>query len=407
MRLRKWETAALALCVAIGTSLDAVQAQYADDGGQYQSANDAAGQAGASLDAIGFEGSVESYGVGGYDSGDGCNSGSCAGSSGSGLDFGLLSRPGQFFFGATYIYARADFSEALAYVEQDAVAGGDTFHMYDFDYNSSYSFDGGYRLCDCGGEIRFNFTRLRSEADFTAINSNGSNIGLFSPYEIDAPGTGQQIQGDVDVDLRSYDLGFAKTIPLGSPLGSCDCGDTCGADCGSGCGSGWCPAWDIKWSAGLRFAEVEWARGTVAFDTGGQFIDTTVTRMDFEGTGARVGLEGRRYIGRRGRFSVYAKGDISLLVGRVNIETLTTGTAGPAGFTRASFKNIIPVTEIEVGGSVHIRDHITLTAGYFLSAWHDLGMRDEYDFSQFQLGHYDDANILGFDGYFTRAEIAF
>ena len=38
-------------------------------------------------------------------------------------------------------------------------------------------------------------------------------------------------------------------------------------------------------------------------------------------------------------------------------------------------------------------------------------MRDEYDFvagaGGFQLSHYDDANILGFDGLFARAEITY
>ena len=94
-------------------------------------------------------------------------------------------------------------------------------------------------------------------------------------------------------------------------------------------------------------------------------------------------------------------------MGRVNINTQVVGTAGPGGFIRSSFKNVIPVTEIEAGGSIYIRDNIELSAGYFLSAWHDLGMRDEYDFSQFQLGQYDDANILGFDGFFARAEVLF
>ena len=39
----------------------------------------------------------------------------------------------------------------LAYVEQNAIEGGETWHQIDFDYNSSYSFYGGVYLCDCGG----------------------------------------------------------------------------------------------------------------------------------------------------------------------------------------------------------------------------------------------------------------
>jgi hypothetical protein len=37
-------------------------------------------------------------------------------------------------------------------------------------------------------------------------------------------------------------------------------------------------------------------------------------------------------------------------------------------------------------------------------------MRDEYNFSNIpgiQLSHYDDANILGFDGFFARVDVRF
>ena len=43
-----------------------------------------------------------------------------------------------------------------------------------------------------------------------------------------------------------------------------------------------------------------------------------------------------------------------------------------------------------------------------LSAWHDLGFRDEPVRANVQdINSYDDANILGFDGYYVRCEWAF
>ena len=79
-----------------------------------------------------------------------------------------MSRPGQFFLAGEYIYARASLSEALAYVVSDPndPEGGQDFVDFSFDYQSSYRFSGGYRLCDCGCEIAFNFARYRSEAEF-------------------------------------------------------------------------------------------------------------------------------------------------------------------------------------------------------------------------------------------------
>jgi hypothetical protein len=125
-------------------------------------------------------------------------------------------------------------------------------------------------------------------------------------------------------------------------------------------------------------------------------------------------LLGRRYIGRNGWFSIFAKGDISVLVGDMDIQTITTddpaGNPVVASSHRNSARRVIPVTEVEAGAAMNITNNIRLSAGYFIAAWHDLGMRDEYDFSGvpgLQLSHYDDANILGFDGFFARAEIGF
>ncbi len=70
------------------------------------------------------------------------------------------------------------------------------------------------------------------------------------------------------------------------------------------------------------------------------------------------------------------------------------------------------MTEIETGISATVTCHSTFSAGYMLSAWHDLGFRDESVLGQQQLDqtlitHYDDANILSFDGFFARYEWAY
>ncbi|MCH7751015.1 MAG: hypothetical protein IH898_02515 [Planctomycetes bacterium] len=355
---------------------------------------------------------------------------------------GIMDRAGQFFLVGEYIYARANLSEALAYVVLDPIQPLDGLQVveYDFDYKSSYRFSGGYRFCDCGGEIVFSYARYRGEADFFVQDTSASTaITIFGPYEANAPGDSGILIGEADIDVRSYDLSFSKTIPLGSPLGYCGacddtcydsccddscCDDTCFDDtcfddtCCSDCCSGWCPAWDITWSAGVRFAEAGWSRVNTSFESDFQDQVTSVnTRLDFEGAGARVGILGRRYFGQSGLMSAYAKCDISLLVGNMDIQTITIDNPdGSAPLAVVSHSNsgrrIIPVTEIEAGLTAHISNHVHLSSGYFLSAWHDLGFRDEYNFlgpqgGGFQLSHYDDANILGFDGFFARAEVTY
>lgn len=405
MKLRSWGAAALAACALLAGATRLHAKQAAISGGS------AAAPVAAPMASADMASEMEQSELAGYNSVGGCNTcgtGSCcAGPAGFA---GLLSRPIQLVFGAEYIYAKANFSDALAFVEQDLVNGGETWRCFDFNYNSSYGFYGGVYLPDCGGAMMFNFRRLTSDADVAATST--STVDIFGPFEID-----DNIEGHADVDLKSYDLSFAKTIPLGCPL-ECGCATGCGDSCddtccdrgANGCGSGcgWCPAWDVTWSGGIRFADVSWNRGLSAFDplNGGAFIDGYNTNMSFQGFGGRVGLLGRRYIGKRGLASLYAKGDWSLLLGDVNLETLVTNAAGTA-FARKSCEQIIPVTEIELGGSVHLGAHATLSAGYFWSAWHDLGTSETYDFNQFQIHHYDDGNILGFDGLFGRVEVAF
>ena len=134
--------------------------------------------------------------------------------------------------------------------------------------------------------------------------------------------------------------------------------------------------------------------------------------MEFQGAGPRFGLEGRRYFGKKYRASLFLKSDVSLLLGNVNIAN-TRNVAGLVNTTILDTTQIIPVLDIVAGGTVSVSDRISVSGGYLFSAWHDLGMRDTFDilddpgFQQPTDLTFDDANILGFDGYFVRAEVSF
>jgi hypothetical protein len=345
---------------------------------------------------------------GGCDDGccDTCGSDACGGGcltrGGFGCNlFGWICPPDKYYFTADYIYARANFSEAIAYLEQDDQqqqgVGTDTFHSLDFAYESSYRFGGGYRLCDCNEEVRFMFTRLSSTANATAPS------GSFLAYEVTAPPEGETLI-HADVDLRTYDVDFAKTIQLGGSSCS-DCCDPCGPRCAP---------WDLTWTGGFRFADANWDRTYTAVDEELGARTNAESVMDFRGGGVKVGLEGRRYFCDNGCFSVYMKGDISLLLGDVDLQAVRT-TFDPTNSDQPntlntqtfSSRQIIPVTEIETGLTGHITCNSSITTGYMFSAWHDLGFRDEFAFPTLMETNYDDANILGFDGFFARLEVAF
>ena len=209
----------------------------------------------------------------------------------------------------------------------------------------------------------------------------------------------------------TFDLECAKTIPLGGQC--CDCSDTCGDGCCNSCGN-CCPAWDITWSGGIRWADVGWQRQFTALDSNDFAVTDARIGMNFRGGGLRTGLEGRRYFFRDGWLSIYGKGDISLLLGDVNVSSIRdvndpSSSTNPIVTNTQTFRTrqIIPVTELEAGATAQVSCSTAITAGYLFAAYHDLGFRDEHELNTLLPTTYDDANILGFDGFFARIEIGF
>jgi Legionella pneumophila major outer membrane protein precursor len=429
---------ALLVCTAMGASS---QNAFAQDTANYRYAKNAAapsargpvedlpmgqqntGQKAVPNDSSGYvDGGVmpdHSYpggleGTGGYPGCDceSCEGSPCGDSCGCSSGCGLCGHGGgSWFVTGEYLNVRAHFSDALAFVEQERAVttnsdfATQTFHQLDYDYEGSYRVGGGYRLCCCGDEVRFLFTRLNSSAaaDTFAPQQPTTTVIIapFLPAPLSAPAT---LAVRSSVDVESYDLEFRKTIPLG--------GTTC-SSCSDCCQSA-CPAWDIVWSGGVRGANVDAERKyTVSGDpTNVENNGTTRSSLQFDGAGLRTGLEGRRYFGHDGWFSVFAKGDLSLLLGDLDLNTerrLTNGIAPDQRVIESMHATqIVPVTELEAGITASVTCRSTFSAGYMLSAWHDLGFRDEGVRANVQdVNNYDDANILGFDGFFARYEWAY
>jgi major outer membrane protein len=304
---------------------------------------------------------------------------------------------GHFCVFVDYLNVRATFSDATAFVDQDLAEGEDEFVPFEFGRESSFRIGGAYKLCHCGEQVRFMYTRMTGDDETTAFP------GDIVPFAA-APPPGGRTEIKADVDTNALDVEWAKTIPLGGQLG----------ECGDGCGKR-CPAWDITWSAGLRLADVSWERNYTALDNTDFALTDVDTEMDFRGAGLRAGVEGRRYFFKDGWLSVYGKGNISLLVGDVDIDTERVSDDGQGLIVVVSqeFSNrqIIPVTELEAGITAQVTCHSAFTAGYLMTAWHDLGFRDAgvcgCDGGTLLGSNFDDANILGFEGFFARLEWCF
>ncbi len=378
------------------------QADYST-GGSSNQASTALSQLGGEVELASCN-SCDMYGGDCYGCNDGCGNSLLAGN--------LLhsGRGTRFFIGGEYLHLRANPSEAVSYLVRDINNFTDTFNQFDFDYEGSFRFYGGCRNC-CGEEMRFTWTRFDSGSDFvspTVPDGSAGSFQIVSPLEVVATIDGSRTEGSANVRLDSFDLGWSKTIPLGSPLGCTDCCDPCGDGCCDPCG-GWCPAWDLTFTGALRGVDMSANRNFAAIGPTEETLTVGNSRQSFEGMGARVGMLGRRYFGRQGVFSLYMRGDISLLAGELtSVQTrqdLSGSVPGPVTEQSISCRHVIPVTEIEAGGTMFVTCNTSVSGGYFMSAWHDLGFRDEYDYG-LQIS-YDDANIMAFDGFFLRVETSF
>ena len=334
--------------------------------------------------------------------------GGFGGFGGGGLSLLPTGRGSRIFVGGEYLAVRANPSEAVGYLERDLTNFVDEFTQFDFDYESSFRLYGGCRNC-CGEEVRFTFTRFDNGADFISPVEDSDTL-IITPLEQTPILDGSRVEGTADIELNDFDLGWSKTIPLGSPL-CCDpcCSDGCCTDgCGDCCGT-YCPAWDITFTGAVRAVDFDTSRVFTTLDSSDVVLEYGQSTSKFDGVGGRVGMQGRRYFGRNGMCSLYMKGDLSLLVGQYEStqvsQDLSGTVAGPVVTQRIGCRHVIPVTEIEAGGTVFVTCNTSISGGYFISAWHDLGFRDEYEFNL--QNSYDDANIMAFDGFFLRLEKQF
>ena len=335
-----------------------------------------------------------------------CGPCDCQGSCNSGCNLGCGSggpcSRSQFFVGAEYLSVRTSFSEAISYLDRNLQTNTYSLEQFNFDYGDSFRVYAGMRLCECGGEIRFTYTDIDTGGSFDSGQlDTASGTRLFiAPFEVTTITDGDRLVGDASTSIENYDLAFAKTIPLGTPFDCCDCSDAC---CGTCCPRP-CAAWDITWSGAVRAANYNSRLGWQSILVTGQ-PRTAESVVQFDGVGLRTGLLGRRYFGRKGIASLYLKGDISLLLGEVDY--YVQGTA--IGRVEETTTEVIPVTELEVGGSIYLTSCITASGGYMLAAWHDLGHRAQSDFATAGLPilGMDDANMMMLDGYFARIEATY
>jgi hypothetical protein len=323
---------------------------------------------------------------------------------------GMFCRPGLWYASADYLLIRPQFSQGVALeqrvvttttnpsTEQPTSTATDTSMNYCFNYNSAFRVSVGYRLIDCGGDIQFTYWRMTgtdSVAAGPAEVTNGSNI-IIGQLGCN-PQDGQFYNAYTGVTANVFDLDFAKCLAFGGPQGDCECTV--------------CPRWDLRWLAGFRAADVSRYNNIFVTDPNGSADSNGSINARFVGAGPRIGVQSRRYFGPCGRLSVFAKGTQAVLIGDYNMSRIknSIGDSPSANEVTAqydSFCRMVPVTDIEVGGTWQVAPFAAISAGWLFQCWWDLGQAENISAGT-NFGPLDSSNILGFDGLFVRGELLF
>ncbi len=341
------------------------------------------------------------------DLGDSCDDGSC-GVSGP-------MRRGMWYGSVDYLLFRPRLSQGVAEVRRTLTTNTDvspntstvtdTAEEFKFSYQSGFRAAIGYRLLDCGGDIQVAYWRMTANSQFSdgPANTETDNPRLFGQLK-NNPGNGGFLSANTGITANIFDVDFAKCLSFGGPQGPCD---TC-------C---FCPRWDLRLWAGARIADISRYDNNVTTTppvsstapTADQIVYGNIDAR-FTGAGPRVGLQGRRYFGANGFLSLYARASQALLIGdyrmsrsKSEIGNQQTPTIITDQYDR--YSRMIPVSDIEVGGSWQIAPFTYISAGYFFQCWWDLGQSEGVIGTNY--GPLDTSNILGFDGLFVRAEMLF
>jgi len=309
--------------------------------------------------------------------------------------------------GAEMMWIRPRFSEATGMIRTDFSQNGPNTQFFQTTQNFDPGYQGGFRtyvgfrdVC-CGDEFRVTYFNLQAADHLGGTATSTSSFCDFLCNE--TPNPGDSVATSFRLGASIWDMDCIRPFFFNPPCCNDGCNDCCGPNC---------PAWDLRWFAGLRFAYINHyinATVTDARNTVDGLLTDANSAFTFTGVGPRVGLQGRKYFGESGRWSIYSRGSGALLVGTASQQVNNTAHGGTGlGLTTntlfARNARMVPVAEVELGATWWMLPRFAVSAGWNLQCFWDLGMQET---GSATTPTFDDSNILGFDGLFVRGEFIF
>jgi Legionella pneumophila major outer membrane protein precursor len=312
----------------------------------------------------------------------------------------LPGRKWAMIAGAEGLMLRSHFSQATGMTETITTQTGNstikTANLIDFNpgYQGAFRAYLGFRNCACGDEIRFTYLNYNGTESLGGTATPNTQFCDFLCNT--TPNTGDSVSTKFNLGVNVWDLDFVRPFYF---MGACN--DRCGPRC---------HPWDLRWFAGLRAAYINHNITSSVTDATSStgFLSQSSASNKFAGFGPRMGLQGRKYFGDRGRISVYGRGSGSLMVGNVyqNVISTVTDSSIPSSTVLVDRNSrIIPVAELELGATWWMLPRMAVSGGWMLMSFWDLGLQETGNIGA--QPNLNNSNILGFDGFFVRSEIVF
>ncbi len=253
-------------------------------------------------------------------------------------------------------------------------------------YEPGYRFGFGM-VIDCTRSATLSYTNFESRANATLnrvnslLNPNSVIQGiLLHPGTINAQSTGNIAAARLGIDFSFIDADYRELFSYG-------------------------PNHQYAYLIGARYAQLDQGFNMSVGVNNANFLSS---RINFDGVGARFGLEGERYTAGRTLF-MYGKSIGSLVAGEFSAFHNQGSNANPS-IVNTSWKagRIVPILETEFGlGVQNGSGSLRLTAGYMFNAWFNTPVIDEW-VNAVQTNSYRDIdNGISFDGFTTRLEFRF
>jgi hypothetical protein len=294
-------------------------------------------------------------------------------------DYSMKGSICRVFGGAEYLLLRAHFSEAIGFVQvTDSLRNGLPFEHsqaqeLNFRYNSAFRTFIGYHLSPTS-DLQMTYLHINTSV---ALNGTPSSPNQFA---IDAFGDratfGQTIATNATVNINAFDLDYVRSYVANQGRVA------------------------LRAAGGLRFADVRQGYGSSTFTANGALQGNGVFNTHFFGAGPHFSLQGQARRRADSAFSLVARGAGSLLVGGYDVSSgaMFTGMGGADQFARRTLT--VPVLEAEIGAAWQPTPSFTLSAGWLVQAWFDLGVSGGTNGGKYI--EVDDSNVMAFDGLFTR-----